>query len=297
MNRYFANLGDVWKHLVLAELLALEPPRHYWETHAGSASYPLTRSPDRDYGIFRFLERAGEVPALSRSRYAAELTRLTAESGDGKAPAKYPGSALLSMRVLGEDADYLLCDLDPESTASLRAAAAALGLEKQERVRDADGMTTVLEEARQFEEDPSDVVVTIDPFEPFVVEGGASALEVAATLVEGGFRVLYWYGYDSPEQRAYPMGMLREYARESGESVWCGDLMISAATGQSEREVEELLAGAEGPGAGCGVVLGNFLSSSNERCADLGEALSEAWRDAKLPNGSPGALEFTALSS
>ena len=50
----------------------------------------------------------------------------------------------------------MLCDLDPESTASLRGAAAELGLgEKQERVRDADGMTTVIEEARRFEGDPA----------------------------------------------------------------------------------------------------------------------------------------------
>ena len=25
MNRYYGNIGDVWKHLVLAELLGLEP--------------------------------------------------------------------------------------------------------------------------------------------------------------------------------------------------------------------------------------------------------------------------------
>ncbi len=297
MNRYYANLGDVWKHLILAELLDLEPPLHYWETHAGSASYPLTHSPDRDYGVFRFIERAVAVPELAGSRYATELARLTAQDGTGGAPKQYPGSALLSMQVLGEGADYLLCDLDAESTASLRAAAAALGLEKQERVRDADGMTTVLEEARRFEGDPAQVVVTIDPFEPFVVEGGASALEVAANLIESGFRVVYWYGYDSPEQRVYPMGMLREYAREAEAGIWCGDLMISAATGQSEEEVEQLLAGAEGPGAGCGVVCANFLASSNERCTRLGEALSEAWRDAALPNGSPGALEFVSLAS
>ena len=294
VNRYYANIGDVWKHLVLAELLALEPPEHYWETHAGSASYPLTHSPDRDYGVYRFLECGDSVPELAESRYAVELRRL---SEGGEAPKSYPGSALLTMRMLGKGAEYLLCDLDPESTASLRAAAAELGLAKHERVRDADGMTTVMEEARQFEGDPSDVVVTIDPFEPFVVAGGASALEVAAVLISGGFKVVYWYGYDAPEQRAYPIGMLREYAREAGTTVWCGDLMLTAAAGQSEREVEALLAGTDGPGAGCGVVCGNFQPASVERCAALGESLAKAWQDAALPNGSPGSLEFLAVGS
>src|SRR5436309_1658093 len=45
MNNHFAELGDVWKHLPLAEILRITPPRDYWETHAGSASYALTESP------------------------------------------------------------------------------------------------------------------------------------------------------------------------------------------------------------------------------------------------------------
>jgi hypothetical protein len=38
MNNHFAELGDVWKHLPLAEILRINPPRQYCETHAGSAS-------------------------------------------------------------------------------------------------------------------------------------------------------------------------------------------------------------------------------------------------------------------
>jgi hypothetical protein len=201
------------------------------------------------------------------------------------------------MRMLGKDAEYLLCDLDPESVASLNAAAAELGLREKDVVREADGMTTVVEEARKLKGESEGVVVTIDPFQPFEIAGGISALELAAGLIEDDFKVLYWYGYDTPEQRSYPMGVLREYAREAGTSVWCGDLMLVAAAGQSEQEVEQLLAGAEGPGAGCGVVCGNFSQASLDRCARLGEAVAKAWEDARLPNGSPGALEFLAVSS
>ncbi len=294
VNRYYGNIGDVWKHLVLTELLALEPPKRYWETHAGSASYPLEHSPDRDYGVFRFIERAGSVPELAESRYAAELRRLAV---DGDTPSSFPGSALLAMRMLADKAEYLLCDLDPESVASLSTAAAELGLSEKEVVREADGMTTVVEEARRLKDESKDIVVTIDPFEPFEIAGGISALELAAGLIEDDFRVIYWYGYDTPEQRTYPMGVLREYAREAGTSVWCGDLMLVAAAGHSEQEVEQLLAGAEGPGAGCGVVCGNYAQSSLDRCARLGEGVAKAWQDAKLPNGSPGSLEFLALES
>src|SRR6516162_8570381 len=40
-NQHFGNIGDVWKHVVLAEVLEREPPAWYAETHAGSAAYAV----------------------------------------------------------------------------------------------------------------------------------------------------------------------------------------------------------------------------------------------------------------
>ena len=292
MNRYFANLGDVWKHLVLAELLALEPPSEYWETHAGSASYPLTHSPARDYGAYWYREHAREIPALAGSHYSAELDRLASESGGA---GIYPGSALWAMRALGDKGKYFFCDLDPASTLSLRESANQLGLGEQTRVLEGDGMTAALAEATSYQGDPAGVFVTVDPFEPFAAAGSLSAIELASALIMRGFKVLYWYSYDVPEQRLFPMGMLREYARETGATVWCGDLMLASVLGRSEGEVEELLTGADGPGAGCGVICGNFQPTSTADCTRLGDGLASAWREAKLPNGSSGALDFRAV--
>ena len=67
VNVHYARIGDVWKHLPLAEVLAIERPCRYWESHAGSSSYPLTRSPERDYGVFLFLERAVRSSVLEGS--------------------------------------------------------------------------------------------------------------------------------------------------------------------------------------------------------------------------------------
>jgi hypothetical protein len=51
-NIHYGNIGDVWKHLPLAEILSMEAPNTYWESHAGSSQYPLTHSAERDYGVF-----------------------------------------------------------------------------------------------------------------------------------------------------------------------------------------------------------------------------------------------------
>jgi 23S rRNA (adenine2030-N6)-methyltransferase len=96
-NVHYARIGDVWKHLPLAEVLAIERPGSYWESHAGSSSYPLTRSPERDYGAFLFLERAVRSKALKGSAYRQLL--YLRESG--RAPPTYPGSPLIAMELLG----------------------------------------------------------------------------------------------------------------------------------------------------------------------------------------------------
>src|SRR5207237_8137334 len=112
-NRPSAELGEVMKHLPLAEVLRLNPPQQYWETHAGSLSYPLTASPTRVHGALRFLKRAPLDLDLIGCTY---LTALQAEAG------VYPGSPALALRELGANASYVFCDIDSVSAAALRTA-------------------------------------------------------------------------------------------------------------------------------------------------------------------------------
>src|SRR2546423_11111513 len=149
-NRHFGNVGDIWKHLVLAEVLAHEHPREYWETHAGSASYMLRHSPAREYGIYWLLQRASASSAIRESRYWHEVGRLP-RNGDSSAPAMYPGSSLLARRIRGRDTRYLFSDVDPKSTASVTRAAGELGLHDHARIVQADGLTAVREAAHDYE--------------------------------------------------------------------------------------------------------------------------------------------------
>src|SRR5436190_19091670 len=136
-NRHFGNIGDVWKHLVLAEVLEREPPGWYAETHAGSGAYAVAHSGGRKYGFLRFLEVAPRFPVLAQSRYRA-IAASYVQSDRGL----YPGSALLAMTMLGDTTSYLLCDLDPDSVTDLRRWSRELGLHNCE-VAEADGMAAV----------------------------------------------------------------------------------------------------------------------------------------------------------
>jgi hypothetical protein len=283
----------VWKHLPLVEILSIERPSQYWESHAGSATYEMVDDAERRYGVLTFLEVAPRLPALARSRYLAHL-------GPAGRPATYPGSPMLAALELGPACSYLFCDLDPGSVANLRAAARRLGLAPRTQVVDTDGMAALHRAAHACAGDgptlstgDGSTVAHIDPYEPrAVAAGGRSALDLARELIERRIGIVYWYGYDRPEHRAWAFDALSAGAR--GRSVWCGDVMVTApgfdATGGDLGE-------ATTPGTGFGIVCANISAAATQACRQLGEELATAYDGVPLPDGRPGRLRFATRST
>ncbi len=153
MNHHFGNTGDVLKHLLLGEMLSRCEVDGYAETHAGSFDYPLAtgdRSPD---DARTFLKALTAGSPLADTRYVQVLRQAVASE-----PPAYPGSARIAAEVLGPSLRLmLLCDLDPESCASLRER---LRGREGVSVRESDGIDVV------YEADLGRSLVMIDPFRP-----------------------------------------------------------------------------------------------------------------------------------
>lgn len=283
-NRHFGKLADVWKHLALAEILAIERPDHYAETHAGSAAYQLVDDPERDFGVRSFTATAATEPVLDRSRYRHWLRHLV---GTDQARATYPGSALLAMLELGPDTSYLLCDLDPASVTSLERAADRLGLPEVSCVA-ADGMDAVAAYVAQAH---GRTLVHVDPFDPTARgPSGRSAIDLARSLAGDGVGLVYWYGYDRPDRRAWALDAVAPQGA-TARSLWCGDVMVAGADQASGGD----LGVATTPGTGSGLVCANLDDEALDACTRLGKALARAYRGSTLPNGEPGGLAFTTV--
>lgn len=273
MNNHFAELGDVWKHLPLAEILRINPPRQYWETHAGSASYALTESPSRLHGALRFLSCAPGDPDLSDCAYLRALR---------SSPGVYPGSPALALQALGQSAAYLFCDVDSESAAALRTATAGFAA----RVIEGDGVSAIYREGQLARVDPGTVLVHIDPFDPYerVTSQSKTPVELAAWLVPAGYRLFYWYGYDSVERRGWAH---KEISRlVPGVDLWCGDALMPACL---------VYPGTTGAW-GCGVVLANATSSEARACERLGRALERISETDVVTGNDPPQLTFRVIT-
>lgn len=283
-NRHFGRVSEVWKHLVLAEVLAAERPRVVLDTHAGDALYPVVEDPERQFGVLGFRHVLDQESELRHSAYGVVLTSLRTEAS----LLGIPGGPLVAMAVLGGTADYLFCDLDQNSARNVREVATQRGVHSA-HVLTTGGMESVHDELGNH--DPTTVVVFIDPFDHHAVgSAGLSALDVAVEAAQAGAVLVYWYGYDRVDQRAWIFHQLVE--RDSALTLWCGDLMVSA-------EGADMTTGdlgvASSPGTGSGLVCANVSPATAERCTALGIAVAAAYRNRRLPSGSVGALDFVAI--
>ena len=289
-NTHFAEIGDVWKHLPLAEVLALERPARYWETHAGSAGYPLAPSPTREYGVYRLLARAHRAPVVERSVYL----RLLREFGAGGPGARYPGSPRIAMAVLGRTArEYRLADTDPASAGDLRAVAARLVGRNRVTVVEGDGVAALSAAlAALGPAGAASTLALVDPYQSLQpTASGISPAELWARLGARGVRAMLWYGFETLADHDEIVAGIRAALRQEGVDprgvpLWAGEITV-AGFGAHPLPCS--------PGvAGCGIACANLDQRATAACEELGMALGAVYAGARLPNGDDGSLSFRA---
>ncbi|MGH3888074.1 MAG: hypothetical protein ACRDSZ_16190 [Pseudonocardiaceae bacterium] len=265
----------------------MERPCRYWETHAGSAFYPLDASMERNYGVYYFWEHSLASPKLAVCRYRKALAHSAFRSDR---PSRYPGSAQIAMEILGQAAGYLLPDLDPDSVVSLRGAAADLQL-LDVACPQSDGVTEIRRARSQLDaSEAAATFVLIDPFYPFGdTTGSVTPAELFCQLAACGFKAMFWYGFDSLTQRTDLHARIAETLAEHGATspLWCGEIALTAL----DRPGFIVQPGTRG----CGILLANVAPSTTQRCVDLGEALAAIYRNARFPDGEDGSVVFTPV--
>lgn len=233
------------------------------------------------YGVLTFNDICFLDADLRASAYVGVLSTLR----NGWTLEGIPGGPLVAMGVLGNAADYLFCDLDPDSAANIRDVAVQRGVSSAQ-VLNADGMG-VLHDALA-NHDPARSVVFIDPFDHRAVgSSGLSALDVADEAAQADAVLVYWYGYNRMDQRRWIFDVLNQ--RGGARTWWCGALMVSAM--DADMTTGDLGV-ASTPGTGSGLVCANASSATIERCTALGTALAAAYGRRDLPSGGVGELDF-----
>ncbi|MBM4267439.1 MAG: 23S rRNA (adenine(2030)-N(6))-methyltransferase RlmJ [Deltaproteobacteria bacterium] len=200
-HRFHAgNVGDVWKHCVLAEVLrgvGGSSRLTYVESHAGEGSYRLASTGEWTEGIGRLWrvrdDRVDRVAASSGgtdavSRYVDLVRRLG--SGDER-PETYPGSPVLARALLGSEARLVLHEQEPDAFGRLERELAG---DPYAQLHCDDGLAALTNDVHAAEADGSNIVALVDP--PYGQKRDwrdvTAALTEAATASKRA-RLLLWY--------------------------------------------------------------------------------------------------------
>jgi len=185
-NHKAGNVGDVFKHLILAEVLeevrASGEPAAFWDVYAGMATYPLhDLRPEQTCGVLKFLESESLGPSVYRNL-------LNEFSGS----ETFPGSPAIALSLL-PNSSFRFVDEDPESVDSILSFAKGRGI-RQEFPLTYEGdallyLRRFLDTASRHDE----TVALIDPFDPFGGDAGGRPIDEFMRCVERGIKTLLWY--------------------------------------------------------------------------------------------------------
>ena len=263
---HFAKQPDVLKHLILCKVLKNETPQVYVETNSACAIYPMTQTPEQQYGIYHFLEKADEVPSLKDSVY------YQLESGE-MAKGNYLGSPALAMNVLGKQAKrFVFFDLEKSALENVGTYAQQIGLSPFVEIYHADSSRGTIELLPSL---PTSSFIHIDPYE--IDKKGNSGVTYLDVLIQAtllGMKCLLWYGFMTGDDKA----SLDNYITSSLEKAGIKDYTGVELTMNSIRKDSVLC----NPGIlGSGILATNLSQTSTDIILDYSNQLVDIYTDAK----------------
>lgn len=263
---HFAKQPDVLKHLILCEVLKNETPQVYVETNSACAIYPMTQTPEQQYGIYHFLEKADETPSLKDSIY------YQLESGE-MAKGNYLGSPALAMNVLGKQAKrFVFFDLENSALENVGTYAKQIGLSASVEIHHTDSSRGTIELLPSL---PTSSFIHIDPYE--IDKKGNSGVTYLDVLIQAtllGMKCLLWYGFMTGDDKA----SLDNYITSSLEKAGIKDYTGVKLTMNSIRKDSVLC----NPGIlGSGILATNLSQTSTDIILDYSNQLVDIYKDAK----------------
>jgi 23S rRNA (adenine2030-N6)-methyltransferase len=284
--RHYGEIGDVWKHLPLCEILSLTHPRVYVETNAAFASYALTETPARRYGVRTTYRHAARSPVVDGSAYLQILRDLNERA---PVPQTYLGSPGLAMHLLNRDCRrFVFFDLEPEPLRDVEAAARVLGLARRVETRCQDSRRGTL---RILDAMTPDGLLFVDPYELFAPgdDGGPAYLDVVGEAARRSIPCVAWYGYFTRSEQTDARSQIRAFIAANPEADPLSVEVLMAAIGDEKPRVD--------PGiVGCGVLLVNLPESVKAIVASLAAGLVAVYAEGVTFAGGTGALRAERLA-
>ncbi len=263
---HFGKQPDVLKHLVLCEVLQIEKPQIYVETNSACAIYTLAHTPEQEYGIYHFLNRANEDATLKNSLYY----QLESES---MANGNYLGSPALAIKVLNNEVKgCLFFDLEKGALDNVELFARNQAISPPIRIFNCDSIDGVLKLLPSL---PKSTFLHIDPYEiDKTNSNGHTYLDVLIGATKLGMKCLLWYGFMTINDKQILNKSVSEKLGKAGiKDYTCSELIMNVI------KKDTIVCN---PGIlGYGILATNLSQKSNSMIQNYSKKLVGIYKDAR----------------
>ena len=226
----------------------------------------MTQTPEQQYGIYHFLEKADDDKSLKDSiYYQLESTEM--------AKGNYLGSPALAMNVLGKQAKrFVFFDLEKSALENVDIYAKQIELSTSVEIHHTDSLKGTIELLPSL---PASSFIHIDPYEiDKKGDSGVTYLDILIQATQLGMKCLLWYGFMTGDDKA----SLDNYIVSSLEKAGIKDYIGVELTMNSIRKDNILC----NPGIlESGILATNLSQISKDTILDYSNKLVDIYKDAK----------------
>jgi len=247
--KHFGNIGDIWKHLPLCEVLHVEKPDSYIESNSAFPTYSLTKSPEKEYGIYHFFEMAVKHNILSESQYFKQIKKYNKER-----LLHYLGSPALAINMLHYSANqFEFYDLEAEPLTEIEQYAKIFSSNNKISTHNTDSIKALIEKIDSF---TANDFLFIDPY--YIDQqnnSGQTFMALTAKAINKGIKTFLWYGFVTINQKNH----LNTYIKEKLSGIKTNSIFNAEIILDCIQENDIVV----NPGIlGCGVLIANCSKKS-----------------------------------
>lgn len=271
---HYGKQADVFKHLILSEVLHNEKPKVYIDTNSACAEYQLEHTAEQDYGIYHFLREALTYDELRNSCYFIQESEVIQKDC-------YYGSPALAMKILGESVSkYYFFDLESKSLDNIRRFAEQIHLNNHIFIKNCDSTVGVIDILPTL---PKTSFIHIDPYEiDKEGTGRHTYLDVFIQATRLGLKCLLWYGFMTLNDKLRTDTYIASHLQKSGIKNVLGSKLIMNNIRKNTTICN--------PGIlGNGLLASNLSDKSNQQLLGFSRLLEDIYKNSQY-KGLDGSL-------
>jgi 23S rRNA (adenine2030-N6)-methyltransferase len=261
--KHYGEIGDIWKHLSLCDVISIENPKVYVESNSAYPEYSLSQTPEQKYGIYNFIDKAVGFQLLRNSKYF-ELAYPYVKVD------RYLGSPGLAISLLKSTSDrFVFFDIDKEPLDKIESFAKQINLTDKVHVFNQDSVTGLYDLLPDL---PNSTFIHIDPYyidKPSA--NGKTYLDLFIKATEQGFKCFLWYGFNTLDDKNQLNDYIKAKLNQSKiSSTYCCELIMEVI------QKDSILCN---PGIlGCGILTSNLSKGSYKMISEYSDLLINLYK-------------------